>query len=194
MTGIPDELPRTPVTGLPWLNRVSDWIDGQVKWIMVLAIAIQLSVLGFMIITNLIPHLSGTTIKVRVVPVDPRDLFRGDYVILSYEFSRIPPKASGVSRDTRGVRPGQTVYVSLVPAEDGQHWQAQAYSNRRPDSGVFLKGTTRGWNRADFGIESYFVQEGEGKKYEDAIRNERLSAELVVDRDGKAALKRLVVD
>ena len=37
--------------------------------------------------------LRGETIRLRTVPVDPRDLLRGDYVILGYEISRIPDAA-----------------------------------------------------------------------------------------------------
>ena len=45
-----------------------------------------------MIALRAIPLLTGQTVLVKVVPVDPRELFRGDYVQLSYDFSRVPPE------------------------------------------------------------------------------------------------------
>ena len=46
----------------------------------------------------------------------------------------------------------------------------------------------------EFGIGQYFVQEGQGRDYEDAIRGGQLSAEIAVTTDGVASLKRLVFE
>ena len=40
-----------------------------------------------MIALRSIPFFGGKTVLLKVQPVDPRDMFRGDYVTLSYEFS-----------------------------------------------------------------------------------------------------------
>ncbi|MCQ1534778.1 hypothetical protein FTO70_03535 [Methanosarcina sp. KYL-1] len=45
---------------------------------------------------------TGTEVVLKTVPVDPRDLFRGDYVVLNYEIS--------------------TLDLSEIPAEDTQFW------------------------------------------------------------------------
>jgi GDYXXLXY motif protein len=42
---------------------------------------------------------------------------------------------------------------------------------------------------AGVGIESYYVQEGTGHRYEQAIRDRKLSAELAVTSSGQAALE-----
>ena len=54
------------------------------------AVAGQIAVLLGMIVMCSVPHLTGQTVLLEVVPVDPRDFFQGEYVILSYEFSRVP--------------------------------------------------------------------------------------------------------
>jgi uncharacterized membrane-anchored protein len=54
--------------------------------------ALQLVILVGMIAVRAIPLVTGQIVLVKVQPVDPRDLFRGDYVILSYDFSRISPE------------------------------------------------------------------------------------------------------
>lgn len=145
-----------------------------------------------MIITNLVPLVTGQTILVRVVPVDPRDLFRGDYVILSYDFSRVPHETPGIRMDD--LPSLQPVYVTMVPDTDGRHWKADKFSAERPESGLYLKGRITGSWLAEYGIESFFVEEGKGLQYEGAVRNRKLSAEIAVDGSGKAALKRLVIE
>lgn len=189
----------TEVAAAPtWLDRTVERVKGRERPLLALGVSFQMLVLVGMIVLRLMPHLTGETLLIRVAPVDPRDLFRGDYVILSYEFSRIP--AGGIPGLTpdysrRGSdRQGQTVYVSLVPEEDGIHYRPGEYSLTPPASGKYLRGTIRGWNQLEFGIESYFVQEGIGHKYEDAIRSRSLSAEVVVAPNGQAALKRLRIE
>ena len=43
-----------------------------------------------MIAIHACPLVLGERILLKIQPVDPRDLFRGDFVILSYDISRIP--------------------------------------------------------------------------------------------------------
>ncbi|WP_171971637.1 GDYXXLXY domain-containing protein, partial [Brucella abortus] len=52
---------------------------------------------------------SGQDIVFQTEPVDPRDLMRGDYVVLGYEISNIARSA------IQGVRPAgsRTVYVAV---------------------------------------------------------------------------------
>jgi len=63
-----------------------------------------------------------------------------------------------------------------------------------PPGGKYLRGTIQGWNQVQFGIESYYVQEGKGHEYEDAIRQRRLSAEVTVAPTGQAALVGLRIE
>jgi uncharacterized membrane-anchored protein len=86
------------------------------------------------------------------------------------------------------------VYVQLEPETDGRHWRMAGVSAQRPAQGKFLRGKVTGWNRVEFGIESYYVQEGQGRQYEQAIRNRRLSAEVSVTGDGQAVLKGLHIE
>ena len=146
--------------------------------------------------------LIGRSILLRVVPVDPRDLLRGDYVILSYEISRVPATGvdglfgagrGGMGQFAEGR--GQTVYVTLIPEPDGQHYLGAGVGVNPPPPGVtFIRGTLLDRSRIEFGIESYFVQEGKGKEYEDAMRSRRLSAEVALAADGSAALRGLRIE
>lgn len=179
------------------LDGVFAWVKSHERKILLAAVILQLGILISMIFVRATPLLTGDVILVRVMPVDPRDLFRGDYVILSYEFSRVSPS------QIEGLPPvnqqndqlsGKPVYVTLVPESDGKHWRAGKFSLTQPSGGKLLRGTLGRYGIIEYGIESYFVQEGQGKKYEEAIRSRNLSAEIAVTTDGQAALRRLVIE
>ena len=92
------------------------------------------------------------------------------------------------------IQPGQSVYVTLVPEADGRHYRAGEFLAEPPASGVFIRGTAQGHGRATYGIESYYVQEGNGHDYENAVRSRRLWAEVALDSGGNPALQRLVIE
>lgn len=172
-------------------SGVRSWIQGRERVLLILTVVFQLLVLGSMIAQSGWTHLTGDTVLFRVVPVDPRDMFRGDYVILRYEFSNISPEGRGLRDQTSA---GREVFVSLTLDEDGRHWIATSASFDRPAGGRYLKGKVVGSGNIEFGIESFFVQEGKGKEYEDARNAHRLSAEVALTDDGEASLKRLVLE
>ena len=174
------------------------WLKARERKVLLVTAAAQLLVLVGMIAARAMPLVTGQTVLVRVVPVDPRDLFRGDYVRLSYEFSRVPSQGiQGISDTERGnssTWKGRTVYAPLVLESDGVHWRAERITLIKPQTGPFLKGRMASYGSLEFGIESYFLQEGTGLRYEQAIRNRQLSAELAVGSDGQAALKQLRIE
>jgi uncharacterized membrane-anchored protein len=158
-------------------------------------VLLQLVVLIAMIVFKATPLWTGEPIWLRVVPVDPRDMFRGDYVTLSYEFSRVPsrgiPELGPLTHDQRHAWQGETVYVALVPEADGKHWRMERISTQPPAEGKYLRGTIVAGPRIQCGIESYYVEEGSGREFEDAARGGRLSAEVSLAADGRAVLRRL---
>ena len=54
------------------------------------AIAFQMFVLVGMVVNAALPLWTGTEIRVRTLPVDPRSLFRGNYVRLAYALGTLP--------------------------------------------------------------------------------------------------------
>jgi uncharacterized membrane-anchored protein len=82
----------------------------------------------------------GEKIVLRTAPVDPRDLFRGDYVRLSYEISNLDlNRLAG----QESFKPNQSIYVTLDRDEDGA-CTASGVSSISPAEGVrFIEGRVR---------------------------------------------------
>lgn len=175
----------------PWVDSLFSRLDSIQRPGVLVAVAAQFLVLCGMILMQMIPHLSGTTVWLKVAPVDPRDMFKGDYVILSYRMSQSSNAGGWISADD--VPAGTAVYVTLVPDDDGIHHRADQYLTVPPSSGLYIKGTRQSWNRIEYGIESFYVQAGTGLDYEQAARTGTLSAEVAIGGDGQAGLKQLRV-
>jgi uncharacterized membrane-anchored protein len=127
---------------------------------------------------------TGEEVVLQTVPIDPRDLFRGDYVNLSYTISTLEGHL--------GFAAGDRVYVGL--AQQGDIWDAVSASHSPPD-GLYIKGrVTRAWRTGldiEYGIESYFVPEGSGHIIE---RAGDVKVRVAVDSSGNAVIKGLLVD
>jgi uncharacterized membrane-anchored protein len=137
---------------------------------------------------------ASRVVTLKIVPVDPRDMFRGDYVILSYAISSLDTsKLDGEDK----FMSGDTIYVTLAQANG--EWTAAAVGHRpiAAQGGVALKGTVQSANdsgtaaqlRVDYGIESYFVPEGTGRTIEVEAQAGDLAADIAVDAQGRAAIK-----
>ncbi len=173
------------------------------RWGLFAAFLLQTALLVWMIVDRALLLANGKEIRLRVIPVDPRDLFRGDYVVLSYPMSRL------VDDEIEGEDDfyfQQTIYVALDDGPEG--WEATAISHTPPDEGVFLKGVVEdSYTREDcknadrcreirvsYNLEKFFVPEGEGRDLESLRNAERISVDIAVADNGRAALKRLLVD
>jgi uncharacterized membrane-anchored protein len=180
-----------------WIERPASWIKGHELPIIIGGIVFQLIILVGMIVMRLLPLLTGDVILLKVIPLDPRDMFRGDYVVLAYDCSRIPsggvPGLKGSQEYGYRDVQGKTVYVTLVPDPDGKHWRPDKYSAERPKQGKYLRGQIQGW-QIQFGIEAFYVQEGKGRDYENAVRNHKLSAEICVTPNGAAIVRNLLIE
>jgi uncharacterized membrane-anchored protein len=99
----------------------------------------------------------GRSILVRTVPVDPRDLLRGQYVSFAYEWSR-----GGVPGLGESPVQGTEVWVVLGP--DGEFHVPLRVEDQRPVPSsaeeVAIRGRIGAAQRLEFGIEKYFVPEG----------------------------------
>lgn len=135
---------------------------------------------------------SGREIALRAVPVDPRDVLRGDYVTLRYEISRA---RRTTEEPPWPFRRNEVVFVSLEPA--GDDWALGAVERVPPREGLFLRARVASVRERRlelvYGIESFFVEEGAGREYEEARNHRRLWAIARVSPSGVARLERLEI-
>ena len=77
---------------------------------LILAIFFQILLIIAMLAYALMPLYLGKEVKVRVKLYDPRDLFRGNYVSLSYDFSDF----SNLQQSKFDEKTGVEIYLSLI--------------------------------------------------------------------------------
>jgi uncharacterized membrane-anchored protein len=153
-----------------------------------------LAMIGGFIFSKQMTLLTGTEVLLKTVPVDPRDLFRGDYVVLRYDISTVDlNNVRSVDENFNSVV-GKRVYVTL-DLENGRGKVGDVLFSP-PPSGLFMKGTITSANASritvEYGIESYFVPEGKGRDIE-VLRGD-MEAKVAVDRSGNASIKSLWVN
>lgn len=166
----------------------------------------QTAVLGWMIESRASLLRSGEEVVLKTAPVDPRDLLRGDYVILSYDISTIPAAVIGDQPSEAG---WQVMYVRLKPGADGFWTVAQAaFAPLAPEPGsvvletqrfYFYGGTDLKNNpettlRLDYGIERFYVPEGEGREIETARNEGAVTVLARVGSNGQAQIRALRMD
>jgi len=165
-------------------------------------VALQTIALGWMIIDRQMMLDSSQVVTLKVVPIDPRDLFRGDYVVLNYDISRLDASKLG---GTDTVAPGNTIFVRLEKSESTWTAVALSLAHEQPsDRAVSLKAQILGVDAPgaegsqfitlSFGIESYFVPQGTGLAIEDAARKGTITIDAAVDTQGRAAIKAIRQD
>lgn len=192
-------LPAESLTTPRWVESSIEWFRGHRVSILISTAIAQIGLLGGMILVESLPLMIGERIVLQVTPVDPRDFFRGDYVILNYNFNNMSVTNGEVQTspwDRSQSREDQAIYVALVKDGDGNHWSATDATLTRPTTGKFLKGRITSDYRQPlkFGIEAYYVQEGQGKVLEDIRNARKLNAEIAVAPWGQAKLVRVFQD
>lgn len=139
----------------------------------------------------LMTYFFGETIVLETLPVDPRDVFRGDYVVLRYEINEVPiDKFPEELRnwDTFDDYKNKKLYAVLK--EEGNSYTVDYMSFSKPNNPYYLEAKL--YERyplenlygdtvfVEYNIDRYFVPENTGKELEDASRQGELLAEVKV--------------
>jgi uncharacterized membrane-anchored protein len=152
---------------------------------------------------------TGTPIVLETAPIDPRSLFSGDYVRLNYIISQLRPYELGGEREFKA---HETIYVLLKKEEP--YWQPVSVHHGMPavpPDHAAIKGKVSYvgsslWNpqlrayekvtylQIRYGVENYYVPEGEGRVLERPKEGETVSIRLAVDKFGNAGIKAVLVN
>lgn len=118
---------------------------------------------------------SGETIYLKTTPVDPRDLLRGDYVILSYEIADDSRTRNLIIDEN--LSNFDSIYFILEKDENEVGYLKEVRTTK-PEGVLYLKGlvdlSSETRTSVELGIGKYFIPEGRGYEVE------RLRGELEV--------------
>lgn len=182
----------------------------------ILVAVLQTAFLGYMIESRASILRNGVDVVLKTVPVDPRDLLRGDYVILAYDISTIPgDRVKGKRPDTSGTH---ELWVRLEKTSTG-YWDAAeaSFEPLAPQAGSVIAHGKIGYQalaslfdaagallnpedaaapltNIEYGIERYYVPEGEGKVLEEARNASALSVTARVDDAGTMQIRLIAID
>lgn len=175
-------------------------------WLYAAAGLIQLALIAAMVADRVRILRTGTEVTLKTRAVDPRDLFRGDYVTLGYDITAVE---TGPLKGTPSDGKGAAMYVKLAPGPDGFYKAVSLHRELVPAAAgeVMIRGyITSGGNcepnsrsfcssvSLGYGIESFFVPQGEGHGIEAARNQGKVAIVAAVTSGGRAAIKRLLLD
>jgi uncharacterized membrane-anchored protein len=145
-------------------------------------IFLVLVLVGFIFVQERIVS-TGTQVILETRPVDPRDLFRGEYVILRYKIENDTLVNEEISNND--LTDGSSVYVRLA-ANDNQIASVAEVSMVRPDfsNGLWMRGEVDGRRVRFPDLEQYFVPEGAGTPIE-RLRNDVYVKVSILDGEAR---------
>ncbi|BCM20084.1 GDYXXLXY domain-containing protein [Mesorhizobium sp. J8] len=178
------------------------------KKLIISALVLALAQIGFLswIIAGRAAILrNGKEVLLKVEPVDPRDLLRGDYISLNNNISRIPVKLIANVPQGKSTSDDTSIVIRLKKGPDG-YWQptvawfGQAPAQPGPDEADIAGRIAEGWGlrdvdatiAPDYGIDRFYLPEGQGVAIQDDMRVRPFGIKLALASDGTAQIKALV--
>jgi uncharacterized membrane-anchored protein len=164
--------------------------------ILILVLALQTAWLLGTVVVEERGLAAGNIILLETRRVDPRDMLRGDYLILNYKISDVPTKLFSPPV-TKDLPFGANIFAALAPGTNQFYEVTRASTNEfMPAAGEVLlrgKSTYVWWNAASsihvaYGIENYFIAEGTGNPAG------KLTVQAVVPASGHASIQQVFVD
>lgn len=150
---------------------------------------------------------TGTIVYLKVVPVDPRSVFMGNYFDLAFDISTLPKTmlSGNPKLDLNGGYP--EVWVALEPSTPyAKAVAVLGYLPQDQPGRVYLKAnaSTYSWSKGSlnlrYGLERYYIPESRKSDAEQLsyrLQNPHppvITVEVSVDGSGVGYLKRILVD
>lgn len=184
------------------------------NWKKLIAFSLPILILIGMSIPPFLTITTGNTIKLETRPVDPTDLFRGDYVRLNYKAEEVNiSKLDKELKDYFRVNNSSfydkpvVVYSVLEKNENGIDIVKKVVKDQ-PEEGIYLKGEINYFplnssNEPDnqvveinYQLDKFFVPENTGKGLENAISqpaNKTSAIATIKVRKGHAILDKVEI-
>jgi uncharacterized membrane-anchored protein len=152
------------------------------------ALALIVIFFGGAIAINEYTLVTGEDVYLETIPVDPRDILRGDFVILDYKISTDKQVQTFINNNQ--LEAGQEFYI-VLSRDETDTARVQSVSFGKPYNELFIKAQvgTEAWRRTqvELGIGKYFVPEGRGREVE-RLRGD-LRVLVSIDSYGTAKIK-----
>ncbi|OPJ54927.1 GDYXXLXY domain-containing protein [Alkalithermobacter paradoxus] len=155
-------------------------------------------ILVSMTITPLNTYLNGVEIVIETMPYDPRDVFRGDHVVLNYKINevdldKLPAEFRNIDDINWHTMRNKKLYTVLV--KKGDFYEVDYVTFEKPKNKLFLNARYQYpiWNYEDtkdkpelkgaflsYNLDKYFVPENTGRRLEDLSVRGKLKAKVKV--------------
>jgi uncharacterized membrane-anchored protein len=160
----------------------------------VLVLVLQLAWLLGTVATQETARVRGQVIWLETQPVDPRDLLRGDYLVLRYKISTVPTNLF-VPPLTNTSPYHQTIWVTVAPRGEFHELVRASLQRFEPAANeVLLRGETYSRGNVErgisvsYGLEQFYVREGTGNP------RGKITVDAVVPASGRASIKQVFLD
>ncbi len=164
----------------------------------------QTTIVARIAISPLWTILTGNTVILRTIPIDPYDFLRGYSQVLGYEFSWLENLRKLPGGEILTYQVNLSFYLILQSPPNPNSippppWQpirvVDRLPNRLPPDQVAIKGKVQGGFRAIYGIEEIYIPEDQrdqiNQDVDEANRKEEGAVEVKVDRSGQAIVQAL---
>ncbi len=163
--------------------------------------AFQLVILVGEYLSSVYPLWTGKPAVLEIVPLDPRSLFRGNYVHLDYDIASLDER---VIDETLHLKTGAVAYVHLT--ERNGIFRAINVTAEAPEEGIYIRGRVQHFYREDqtvslfmnYGIEAYFSPREKALAIEEKFREGQEDdsamayAQVWIASSGRAALESIL--
>ena len=168
---------------------------------LLIPLSIQLLIIVSVPSQSFYTYKTGKNAIIQTMPVDPYDFLRGYSQTLNYEISNLRNLKNLPGGKT--LKQGDTFYLTLQAPESSKQqpplpWTAVEINHSRPSNlssnQIALKGIVSKYNRANYGLETYYMPENQRNKINQEIRKLRREnnsrqafvVEIKVDRFGNS--------
>ena len=146
----------------------------------------QVFVLIGMLVSANLPLYFGTEIKIATKPIDPRSLFRGNFVRLDYNLSPI--------KTNKAFKKGQKIFITLKKQKD--LFVTNKVSKTPPPQELYIQCRVTSTTVAEVyfkcaNIGAFFTHKERALKLEKELRKSAVAV-IMVGSKGKMALKNIV--
>ncbi|NEN89876.1 MAG: GDYXXLXY domain-containing protein [Okeania sp. SIO3H1] len=182
----------------PPINQTKPSKNQMPIWRFILPLTVQLALILSVPAQAIYTMITGTTVVLQTVPVDPYDFLRGYYQVLSYDISRKDnlsklPGWNKFELESSGKLYSQNqtnIYVILAAPKTTENlgipkaWKPVDVSAKQPQNlpanQIAIQGKFNGWT-VKYGLETYYMPEDKRKDINQNIR----AAQTTVNLEGK---------